>query len=86
MCKPALPGFEHSLADLTIAIVTRNAVLREGLTAQIRAAGGEVSDLVFNQQTGELPQAIDVMLVDAGCKRLNRPRPPGPIPRFPPSC
>ena len=65
--KPALPGFEHSLADLTIAIVTRNAVLREGLTAQIRAAGGEVSDLVFNQQTGELPQAIDVMLVDAGC-------------------
>ncbi len=40
--KPALPGFEHSLADLTIAIVTRNAVLREGLTAQIRAAGGEV--------------------------------------------
>ncbi len=80
--KPALPGFEHSLADLTIAIVTRNAVLREGLTAQIRAAGGEVSDLVFNQQTGELPQAIDVMLVDAGCDA--KPSPPtGPDPDIP---
>jgi CheY-like chemotaxis protein len=57
--KPALPGFEHSLADLTIAIVTRNAVLREGLTAQIRAAGGQVCDL-------DTPQTIDVVLIDAG--------------------
>ncbi len=57
--KPALPGFEYSLADLTIAIVTRNAVLREGLTAQIRAAGGQVCDL-------DTPQTIDVVLIDAG--------------------
>jgi len=72
--KPALPGFEHSLADLTIAIVTRNAVLREGLTAQIRAAGGEISDL-------ESGKTIDVMLIDAG---TNEPAPPsGPHKHIP---
>ena len=72
--KPALPGFEHSLADLTIAIVTRNAVLREGLTEQIRAAGGEVSGL-------DTARGIDVMLVDAG---TDEPAPPtGPDPKIP---
>jgi PAS domain S-box-containing protein len=64
--KPALPGFEHSLADLTIAIVTRNAVLREGLTAQIRAAGGQVCDL-------DAAQTIDAILIDAG---THEPAPP----------
>jgi PAS domain S-box-containing protein len=40
-----------------IAIVTRNLVLREGLTAQIRAGGGEVVSL---------EAGADVVLVDAG--------------------
>ncbi|HTO40955.1 MAG TPA: response regulator [Rhizomicrobium sp.] len=64
--QPAQPGFEHSLADLTIAIVTRNAVLREGLTAQIRAAGGEVADLIVAEDGSPSGKTIDVMLVDAG--------------------
>jgi CheY-like chemotaxis protein len=45
------------LVGQKIAIVTRNLVLREGLTAQIRAGGGEVVSL----ETG-----ADVVLVDAG--------------------
>ncbi|HUJ46096.1 MAG TPA: ATP-binding protein [Rhizomicrobium sp.] len=47
-----------------IAIVTRNGVLREGLTAQIRDAGGEVVPLTSSadRQGGE----IDALLVDAG--------------------
>jgi PAS domain S-box-containing protein len=72
--KPATPGFEHSLADLTIAIVTSNPVLRDGLAAQIRAAGGEISDLNGSK-------IIDVMLVDAGA---SEPAPPtGPHPHIP---
>src|SRR5262249_17512902 len=72
--KPALPGFEHSLADLTIAVVTRNAVLREGLTAQIRAAGGQVCDL-------DTSKTIDVVLIDAG---THDPAPAtGPDPSIP---
>ena len=47
------------LAGQKIAIVTRNGVLREGLTAQIRAAGGEVVSLSD-------ASAVDVVLVDAG--------------------
>ncbi len=43
-----------------IAIVTRNLVLREGLTAQIRAAGGEVVSL------SDIHDEIDVVMVDAG--------------------
>jgi PAS domain S-box-containing protein len=47
------------LAGRKVAIVTRNVVLREGLTAQIRAAGGEVVSL---SESG----TADVVLVDAG--------------------
>jgi len=47
-----------------IAIVTRNAVLREGVSAQIRAAGGEVVALTENEN-GSRPE-IDIVLVDAG--------------------
>ncbi|HEX3674933.1 MAG TPA: ATP-binding protein [Rhizomicrobium sp.] len=47
------------LAGQKIAIVTRNIVLREGLTAQIRSAGGDVVAL-------DAAGAIDVVLVDAG--------------------
>jgi PAS domain S-box-containing protein len=48
----------EGLSRQKIAIVTRNLVLREGLTAQVRAAGGEVVALT---ETG-----VDVVLVDAG--------------------
>ena len=57
------------LAGLNIAIVTRNAILRDGLTAQIRSAGGEV--VAAHDEFG--PRA-DMMLVDAGTD--SEPNPP----------
>jgi len=63
---PAIPGQEQALADMTIAIVTRNGVLREALTAQIRACGGEVGDLVFDDPYGHSAANIDAVLIDAG--------------------
>jgi len=63
---------ELPLAGLTIAIVTRNAVLREGLTAQIRAGGGEVAGIAsFEDPPG---QPVHLMLVDAGTD--DEPNPP----------
>jgi signal transduction histidine kinase/CheY-like chemotaxis protein len=50
--EPKLPG-------LKVAIVTRNAVLREGLTEQVRADGGEV--VAFDEDS-----EMDAILVDAG--------------------
>jgi CheY-like chemotaxis protein len=52
------------LSSLKIALVTRNAVLREGLTAQIRAAGGEVVALTGDEN--EPRPEIDIVVVDAG--------------------
>ena len=52
------------LAGQNVVIVTRNSVLREGLTAQIRAFGGEVVPLGID--TAEFAHAIDTLLVDAG--------------------
>jgi len=62
------------LARQNFAIVTRNAVLREGLTAQIRALGGEVVPLPhFNRQ----PTALEAVLVDAGpAAKPDLPSPP----------
>ncbi len=51
---------ELPLSDRKIAIVTRNSVLREGLTRQLRAAGGEVCAL---RSSGGEP---DIILIDAG--------------------
>ncbi|HTQ13236.1 MAG TPA: ATP-binding protein [Rhizomicrobium sp.] len=48
------------LAGQKIAVLTRNAVLREGLTAQIRAAGGEVVSLAGAKAP------VDVAIVDSG--------------------
>ncbi|HSZ11725.1 MAG TPA: ATP-binding protein, partial [Rhizomicrobium sp.] len=59
---PSVPGQEQGLADMTIAIITRNGVLREGLTAQIRACGGEVGDLVFDDDFAN----VDAVLIDGG--------------------
>ncbi len=60
-------GETGRLANFRIALVTRNAMLREGLTAQIRAAHGDVVPLGF-PATREHPAAFDVdaVLIDAG--------------------
>jgi len=50
------------LAGMKVAIVTRNAVLREGLTEQLRASGGEVVPL----GRGDNPKGPDAVLIDAG--------------------
>ncbi|MEJ1967937.1 MAG: ATP-binding protein [Rhizomicrobium sp.] len=65
------PAPEHTLPleGLQVALVTRNAVLRDGLTAQIRAAGGSV--MPAGEHFG--PRA-DVTLVDAGTDA--EPNPP----------
>ncbi|HEY0107616.1 MAG TPA: ATP-binding protein, partial [Rhizomicrobium sp.] len=55
----AAPQSEPPLAGICAAIVTRNLVLRNGLAAQIKAAGGSI----FAPGDAKAP---DVMLVDAG--------------------
>jgi PAS domain S-box-containing protein len=47
-----------------VAIVTRNAVLREGLTAQVRAAGGEVASIGIAGAETTIP--LDAVIIDAG--------------------
>lgn len=56
--KPALPGLQHVLADLTVAIVTQNPVLGDGLAAQIRTSGGAIAAASEN--------TADLILIDAG--------------------
>jgi PAS domain S-box-containing protein len=53
------------LANLRVAIVTRNLVLREGLVTQLRAAGAEVASL--EGQGGPRP---DCVIVDAGTSAI----------------
>jgi PAS domain S-box-containing protein len=64
---PDLPD-TRSLEGRRFAIVTRNALLREGLVAQLRAAGGEVVTLVDDDA---VESNVDYVFVDAGT---------GPIP------
>ncbi|HEX4303606.1 MAG TPA: ATP-binding protein [Rhizomicrobium sp.] len=66
--KAAPEAGDPPLHGMTIAVLSRNAILREGLEAQIRSAGGRV----FNAQDGVRP---DMMLVDAGTD--SEPNPPG---------
>jgi PAS domain S-box-containing protein len=62
--KRAEPIEAARLKGSTVAIVTRNAVLREGLTAQVRAGGGEV---VAMPAPGENARAtLDAVIIDAG--------------------
>ena len=65
------------LSGLRIAIVTRNLVLREGLAAQIRAAGGDVAGL-----TEDGIRKSDMMLIDAGSGPEPMP-PTTPAPQIP---
>lgn len=61
------PPPDRQLAGYRIAIVTRNAVLRDGLTALVRAAGGEMAPLWPLYADGKPPFAIpDAVLIDAG--------------------
>ena len=66
---------EPPLAGMKVAVVTRNSVLRDGLTAQIRAAGGEAVDLSAGTRA-------QVMLIDAGTGAEPEP-PSSPIPSIP---
>jgi signal transduction histidine kinase/CheY-like chemotaxis protein len=60
---------EKPLAGKRVAIVTRNKPLRDGLSAQVNAAGGEAIN--FNHMAPYGP--IDAILIDAGTE-------PDPIP------
>ncbi|HEY1836896.1 MAG: response regulator [Rhizomicrobium sp.] len=62
--REATPAEAFCLANSRLAIVTRNTVLREALTAQIRAASGEVAPLV----SGEMGNGreLSAVLIDAG--------------------
>ncbi len=57
----AAPEEARSLDGMTVAIVTRNPILREGLSAQIRSAGGAVMDV--RDEFGPRPNLV---IVDAG--------------------
>jgi PAS domain S-box-containing protein len=54
------------LARARVAIVTRNAVLREALTSQIRDAGGDVASLTFGEANRPARDDLDAVLIDAG--------------------
>ena len=59
----AAPETQKPLNAKRVAIITRNHILREALTAQIRAEGGEVVTMPIG--SGAAPRA-DIMLIDAG--------------------
>jgi len=77
---PPLPQM-RPLAGLRFAIVTRNVLLREGLTAQLRASGGEVS--AFSED-GDDEEKLNYVLVDAGTGAMpdGRAAPDSDIPSF----
>jgi PAS domain S-box-containing protein len=77
---PPLPQM-RPLAGLRFAIVTRNVLLREGLTAQLRASGGEVS--AFSED-GDDDEKLNYVLVDAGTGAMpdGRAAPDSDIPSF----
>jgi PAS domain S-box-containing protein len=60
-------GENGKLTGQRVAIVTRNAMLRESLAAQIAAAGGEVVALFPSNDTCQFaPRHPQVILIDAG--------------------
>jgi PAS domain S-box-containing protein len=67
--RDALPVESERLAGLRIAVVTRNAILREGLTAQVRAAGGEVTTLGTSDADENVSVLHpDAVIIDAGTR------------------
>ncbi|MGC9953878.1 MAG: ATP-binding protein [Rhizomicrobium sp.] len=71
------PDRNAPLTGMRIAITTHNGVLRDGLSAQIRAAGGDVAGL-----TEDGIRQSDIMLIDAGTEAEPAP-PTGPAPQIP---
>jgi len=69
------------LSGLRFAVVTRNGLLREGLTAQVRALGAEVGAFA---EDDEAEQNLDYVFVDAGTGAVPDPRalPDADIPSF----
>ncbi len=69
------------LGGLRFAMVTRNALLREGLTAQLRAAGAEVTAFT---EDGDDEDKLNYVLIDAGTGTQPDPRavPDPDIPSF----
>jgi CheY-like chemotaxis protein/nitrogen-specific signal transduction histidine kinase len=63
--RNAQPIEAQRLEGVTVALVTRNAVLREGLSAQVRTAGGEVAAMWTGGSTANAA-ALDALIVDAG--------------------
>lgn len=63
--RDARPAPRDGLVDFKVAIVTRNSVLREGLTAQIRAEGGDVLPLGTPIEAINKGQ-VNAVFVDAG--------------------
>jgi len=55
------------LDGVTVAVVTRNTILREGLSTQIRSAGGQVAQVADED-------GVDAILIDAGTD--SEPDPP----------
>ncbi len=65
--RDATPTEAERLSGYRIAFVTRNAVLREAVTAQIRAAGGDVVGLRLPGTGDEYASPnVDAILIDAG--------------------
>jgi PAS domain S-box-containing protein len=55
------------LKGMRVAVITRNAILREGLSAQILGAGGQVGSLQNLDDAAEADaHDLDCMLIDAG--------------------
>jgi PAS domain S-box-containing protein len=75
--RPAPVAVASPLSGMRIAIVTRNPVLRVGLTEQIEAAGGRV-----DPADGSAILRPSIMLVDAGTGVDSNP-PPEPDPAVP---
>jgi PAS domain S-box-containing protein len=77
---PELPA-TRPLEGLRFAVITRNALLREALTAQIRASGGGVSGFADD---GDDERKINYVLIDAGAGAAPDPRalPDADIPSF----
>ncbi len=61
--RDAAPVRHDELRNFKVAVITRNAILREGLTAQIRAEGGDVLPLGARLDSAG---GVDVVLIDAG--------------------
>jgi CheY-like chemotaxis protein len=71
------PHYASALAGKRVAVLSRNAVLREGVLAQLQSAGAVMTPL-----TEEGLRSADVMLVDAGTEAEPAPIAP-PVPSIP---